>query len=91
MDRWITSPPARPRLFVALFAAVLAQAVATAASLHAQTLADPNPHPRAPTRTAQPETRQPKSCPAFGPGFVQVPGTETCVKIGGTVQVQGTH
>lgn len=27
------------------------------------------------------------SCAAFGPGFVRVNGTETCVKIGGTVGV----
>jgi len=27
------------------------------------------------------------SCAAFGPGFVRVDGTETCVKIGGAVSV----
>ncbi len=27
------------------------------------------------------------SCAAFGPGFVRVDGTETCVKIGGTVGI----
>jgi hypothetical protein len=27
------------------------------------------------------------SCAAFGPGFIKVDGTETCVKIGGTVSI----
>jgi hypothetical protein len=27
------------------------------------------------------------SCAAFGPGFVRVDGTETCVKIGGAVSI----
>jgi hypothetical protein len=27
------------------------------------------------------------SCAAFGPGFVRADGTETCVKIGGTVGI----
>jgi hypothetical protein len=27
------------------------------------------------------------SCAAFGPGFVRVDGTETCVKIGGTIGI----
>jgi hypothetical protein len=27
------------------------------------------------------------SCTAFGPGFVKVDGTETCVKIGGAVSI----
>jgi len=30
------------------------------------------------------------SCAAFGPGFVRVDGTETCVKIGGAVSVGGS-
>jgi hypothetical protein len=29
-------------------------------------------------------------CSAFGAGFVQVPGTDTCVKIGGYVTIDGT-
>jgi len=27
------------------------------------------------------------SCAAYGPGFVRVDGTETCVKIGGAVSI----
>jgi hypothetical protein len=77
---------------VAVFAAVIVQAIAAGASLHAQTLTNPNPPTRAPPTTALPENKQPKPCPAYGPGFVQIPGSDVCVKIGGAVQVQGsTH
>jgi hypothetical protein len=82
-------PSVRPTLLVAIFGAVIAQAIATA-SPHAQTLADPNPPPHASAMTALPENKQPKPCPAYGPGFVQLPGSGVCVKIGGSVQMQGS-
>jgi len=84
MDRRIASP--RSRLF---FAMVVAQMITAGASLHAQTLTNPNPPPRAPATTARPATQAAKPCPVFGPGFVQLPGSDTCVKLGGGVQVQG--
>ena len=34
--------------------------------------------------------RRMKSCSTFGAGFVQIPGTDTCVKIGGYVTTEGT-
>ena len=51
-----------------------------------------------PYRAAQPATSAPLaktlplkgarySCAAYGPGFVKVDGTDTCVKIGGSVSV----
>ena len=30
------------------------------------------------------------SCAAYGPGFVKVAGSDTCVKVGGAVSVEGT-
>jgi hypothetical protein len=30
------------------------------------------------------------ACSSFGAGFVQVPGTDACVKVGGSVTVEGT-
>lgn len=33
------------------------------------------------------QTRTPTSCAAFGPGFVKVEGSDTCVRIGGSVSV----
>jgi hypothetical protein len=90
VDRWSTSPRALPRLFFAAIAVVIVQALAMETSVQAQTLTNPNPQPR-PTATSAPqENKELKSCPAYGPGFVQLPGTNTCVKIGGSVQVQGS-
>jgi hypothetical protein len=31
----------------------------------------------------------PNSCAGYGPGFVKVDGTGTCVKIGGAIRVEG--
>src|SRR5215467_10763528 len=87
MDCGIASP--RVHLFFAMVGAVVAHIVATGASLHAQTLTNPNPPTRVPATTARPESQAAKPCPVFGPGFVQLPGSDTCVKVGGGVQVQG--
>jgi hypothetical protein len=86
VDSLITSPRTQPGVLLAAIAAVIAQALATA---EAQTLTNPNPPARAAATSAPPENKEPKACPAYGPGFVQLPGTNTCVKIGGSVQVQG--
>ena len=32
-----------------------------------------------------------KVCPAFGPGFFYIPGSETCLKVGGNVYVEGMY
>jgi hypothetical protein len=89
LDCSMTFPGFRPSLFVAAIAAVTVQALVTETSVQAQTLANPTPQPRATATSAPPESKEPKPCPAYGPGFVQVPGTNTCIKIGGSVQVQG--
>jgi hypothetical protein len=89
VDRWLTSPHALPRLFFAAIVAIIVQALAME-SVQAQTLTNPNPQPRTTGTPAPPENKELKSCPAYGPGFVQLPGTNTCVKIGGSVQVQGS-
>jgi hypothetical protein len=62
----------------------------------AQTLLEPNPkvEPK-PQVSQQPGSVKPqsglrsKSCSAFGVGFVQLPGTDTCVKIGGFIATEG--
>jgi hypothetical protein len=90
VDRGITSAPTRLRLFVVLFGAVIAQTLSMGTSLCAQTLVNPNPPPRAPATAAQPDNERARPCPLYGPGFVQLPGSSTCVKIGGSVQVQGS-
>ena len=90
MDRWV----ARWTVFCAgVVAVTIASAVVVSSGAIAQTLVEPNSKPK----TAQPPTlakSQPalrrKSCSAFGAGFAQVPGTDTCVKIGGYVTIDGT-
>lgn len=59
----------------------------------AQTLTDPNPKtttPPPPAPAKLPANGRAKSCSAFGAGFVQVPGTDACVKIGGFVSTEAS-
>jgi hypothetical protein len=76
----------------AAIAAAAAFAVALGVGAGAQTLTDPNP-PKAPSRPPSSEPQasaKVKSCSAYGAGFVNVPGTAACVKIGGSVTVGST-
>jgi hypothetical protein len=44
--------------------------------------------PDAPHKTLQkPLSRAPNPCTEFGPGFVKVDGSDTCVRLGGSVSV----
>jgi hypothetical protein len=61
----------------------------------AQTLVDPTPPAKWSPPTVHPDAKakpaaRVKSCSAYGAGFVNVPGTDTCVKVGGWVTVEGT-
>jgi hypothetical protein len=75
-----------------------AAAIAMAATLSvtlgasAQTLTNPNPPtPSRPPAAAKPDTSaHVKSCSAYGAGFVNIPGTDACVKVGGSVTVGGS-
>jgi Porin subfamily len=82
----------RPMLYAAALALTAALALVSTAVL-AQTLTDPNPPakwslPAAPARS-HPAARL-KSCSAYGDGFVNVPGTDTCIKVGGWAEVEGS-
>jgi hypothetical protein len=46
-------------------------------------------HP-APDAAKSPAAERMKACSAYGAGFVQVPGSDACVKIGGFVTMEGT-
>jgi hypothetical protein len=84
--------PMNPRI-------VLAMAVALAAAVSsgvAQTLTQPNPLPQAqtppPKDTAKSRhTGHVKTCDAYGAGFRNIPGTDACIKIGGSVTVDVGH
>jgi hypothetical protein len=42
----------------------------------------------APRKTLEkPLSRAPNPCAAFGPGFVKVEGSDTCVRLGGSISV----
>jgi hypothetical protein len=73
-----------------LCAAALSVVIGSHAS--AQTLTNPNPPaPSRPPPAAKPDTSaHVKSCSAYGAGYVNIPGTDTCVKVGGSVTVGGS-
>ena len=80
----------RIALIVAAAAVMIALHLSGAA---AQTLADPYPKPSAPPSAATTKSRPTahvKNCGIYGPGFMAMPGTDTCIKIGGGVTVEGT-
>lgn len=73
-------------------AAAIVMLLAFSSGATAQTLVDPNPSAKPPshvTAKSRPAAHE-KSCSAYGAGFVNVPGTDTCVKIGGWVSVEGS-
>lgn len=84
------SPRPAGLLLAAASTVLIGLAISTAA---AQTIINPNGPQWSPPRSAakvHEATRPKKSCKQFGAGFVAVPGTDTCVKIGGWVTVEGS-
>ncbi len=87
MDAWI-APSSLGRFHLrglAFLCAAVAFAQTLTAIVRAQTLSDPNPAKPAAAASSQ-HGKPLKSCPMYGPGFVQVPGSDLCVKVGGSVQ-----
>jgi tRNA(Arg) A34 adenosine deaminase TadA len=82
--------PIYPRIVLAT-AVALAVAVSSGA---AQTLTNPTPHAEtlAPKDAAKSRhTGRVKTCDAYGAGFRNIPGTDACIKIGGSVTVDVGH
>ena len=71
---------------------VMAATLSVTIGAGAQTLTNPNPPaPSRPPLAAKPDTRsRVKSCSAYGAGYVNIPGTDACVKVGGSVTVGGS-
>ena len=87
MDR---GAPARPVVRAAAIAVAATMFVCVAApSIFAQTLIAPKAQSKssrsAPAAKAAPVGRA-NPCSLYGEGFVNVPGTDTCVKVGGYVR-----
>jgi hypothetical protein len=71
-----------------LFLALALIATSVGAFDTAPTLTNPDARTRPPPAAAaakSPAAGRVKACSAFGAGFVQLPGTDACVKIGATV------
>ncbi|MGA8615858.1 MAG: porin [Xanthobacteraceae bacterium] len=77
---------------IALTAAVTVSAAFIAPCVMAQTLTQPNGpiKPSPPPSKKSHATAHEESCSAFGAGFVKVPGTDACVRVGGWVTMEGT-
>ena len=94
MDRRI-SPAAIGRIVrtgTVTAAAMLVVAV-VASEVVAQTVPTPSPRIQSdsfatPSTTKAAPAKPAKSCSIYGDGFVQVPGTDTCVKMNGYVRSQ---
>ena len=88
MNHWLLRRM-RVRAVIVVLTITLCEAVTSGAI--AQTLIEPNSRPKSqPPGVAKPQPAlRTKACSAFGAGFVQVPGSNTCIKIGGFVTVEG--
>ena len=73
---------------ISRIASVVFLATAMAASAAAQTLTDPHPGNKntQPPASKSSGTKQLTACPEFGAGFVRMPGSDACIKIGGFVE-----
>jgi hypothetical protein len=80
------------RRFAIIVAAAAVIAALSSSRTPAQTLTDPYPKPSAPppATTKSRPTAHVKNCSIYGPGFMAMPRTDTCIKIGGGVTVEGT-
>jgi hypothetical protein len=92
MKRTVALSPALPGSVILATASALLMGFAVADAA-AQTLTNPNAPPKwsAPHADAKSRTtaQSKKACKEFGAGFVNVPGTDACVKVGGFVTVEG--
>jgi hypothetical protein len=89
MDRRIV----RARTIVIIVTTAVLGVVA-ASGVVAQTLTDPKPKTNASQPAVTTKSRpaaQVKNCSAYGAGFMAMPGTDMCIKIGGSVTVEAGH
>ena len=93
MHRRIASAPPQPMLCaIAVLAIMAALATTTSPGAIAQTLTNPQTKssPPAVTTKSRPAGHV-KICDAYGAGFVNIPGTDACIKVGGGVTVDAGH
>jgi hypothetical protein len=74
--------------FLAVIVAIVPVLVAETSGTAAQTLTEPNPPSKSPPPTANSAAaKHLKTCPQYGAGFVQIPGSDACIKVGGYVTI----
>ena len=74
-----------------ILAAPIALAVVTGSAVFAQSLTQPSVATRSPPRPALAKSMHAgrmTSCAMYGAGFINVPGSDVCLKIGGYVQTE---
>lgn len=79
-------------IFRAAIVVLITLSEAASSGVTAQTLIEPNAKPKMsqpPGSAKQQPALRTKSCNTFGAGFVQIPGTDSCVKVGGFVTMEG--
>jgi hypothetical protein len=69
------------------FLPVIVLAVLSASSASAQQLRDPKPDKPVVSIPLRAPKAAANACAEYGPGFVKVEGSSTCVKIGGSISV----
>jgi hypothetical protein len=82
------------RQILCTVAVMAALAVVFAPAVSAQTLTTPNAGAAAsppPVTTKPRPAEHVKSCSKYGAGFVNMPGTDACIKIGGGVTAEFGH
>ena len=91
---WIKNAPSRLILrSIGLVAATIMVVIAIVSDVRGQTLTDPKFQTKISSPHVTAKSLLPgrmKSCKLYGAGFVNVPGTDACIKIGGYVTVEGT-
>lgn len=83
----MTHAPIAMRIVIAIVisASAWSNSFAQPATDKPRRLKSQNIEAQKPVQTVRP--RQPSSCSEFGPGFVRAPGSDTCVRVGGGVDV----
>jgi hypothetical protein len=86
MDNSIARASAR----IAVIAAIVMVPVAGSSGAAAQTLTEPSPPPPSSPAPAVKSVaaKHLKACPQYGAGFVQIAGSDACIKVGGSIDVQ---
>jgi Porin subfamily len=92
MDRGISHASVRTAGRVTAITAMILSSVVVATGAGAQTLTDPNPKTASspPLAATKPSPPPLNACSTYGAGFVQIPGTNTCVKVGVAVGAEAT-